>query len=53
MGNNQTLEEVAEKMYSHEQVLTILEQFIEHPTKPGYKRSDVVDFIKKFKQQDK
>jgi hypothetical protein len=43
----------AERMYSHEQVLTILEQFIEHPTKPGYKRSDVVDFIKKFKQQDK
>jgi hypothetical protein len=41
----------AERMYSHTEVLAILEQFIEHPTKPGYKRSDVVAFIKQFKEK--
>lgn len=41
----------AERMYSHAEVLAILEQFIEHPTKPGYKRSDVVAFIKQFKEK--
>lgn len=41
----------AERMHSHAEVLAILEQFIEHPTKPGYKRTDVVAFIKEFKKK--
>jgi hypothetical protein len=41
----------ASKMFSTEQLVQILEKFIEHPNKPGYKRSDVVAFIKQLKQQ--
>lgn len=30
--------------------IEVLEQHIEHPTKPGYKRSDIVEHIKKLKK---
>lgn len=29
-----------------EELITILEGFIEHPTKPGYKRRDIENWIK-------
>lgn len=38
-------------VYSKEQVITILESFVEHPTKPGYKRKDILNFIKEFKNK--
>lgn len=31
-------------------ILVVLNQVIEHPTKPGYRRHDVLDLIKAFKQ---
>lgn len=31
--------------------INVLEQHIEHPTKPGYKRSDIVKRIKSLKKQ--
>jgi hypothetical protein len=35
--------------YSKEEVLSILESLVEHPTKPGYKRRNIVKFIEQFK----
>jgi hypothetical protein len=29
----------------------VLKQHIEHPTKPGYRRHDVLNSIKEFQQQ--
>ena len=37
--------------YSEEEVLKILESLVEHPTKPGYKRRDIVKFIEQFKNK--
>lgn len=34
------------KLYTKEELITILEGFIEHPTKPGYKRRDIENWIK-------
>lgn len=44
------LPKMFENLHSKDDVIKILEKFIEHPTKPGYKRSDVVKFIKEFKK---
>lgn len=44
------LPEIFETLYSKDDVIKILEKFIKHPTKPGYKRSDVVKFIKELKK---
>jgi hypothetical protein len=41
----------AERMYSEEEVIKILESLVEHPTKPGYKRRDIVKFIEQFKKK--
>jgi len=30
--------------------IEVLEQHIEHPTKPGYKRSDIIEHIKQLKK---
>jgi hypothetical protein len=40
-----------ERSYSEEEVLKILESLVEHPTKPGYKRRDIVKFIEQFKKK--
>lgn len=40
-----------ETMYTEEKVLSILESLIEHPTKPGYKRRDILKFIEQFKKK--
>jgi hypothetical protein len=37
--------------YSEEEVLKILKSLVEHPTKPGYKRRDIVKFIEQFKNK--
>jgi len=39
-----------EKSYSEEDVINILESLVEHPTKPGYKRRDIIKFIEQFKK---
>lgn len=44
------LPEIFETLYSKDDVIKILEKFIEHLTKPGYKRNDVVKFIKELKK---
>jgi hypothetical protein len=44
-------QEQDKKLYSEEEVLKILESLIEHPTKPGYKRRDIVKFIEQFKKK--
>ena len=44
-------QEQDKKMYSEEEVLKILESLVEHPTKPGYKRRDIVKFIEQFKKK--
>ena len=38
------------KLYIQSQI-DLLKEFIEHPTKPGYKRHDVLDRIKKLEKQ--
>jgi hypothetical protein len=38
-------------MYSEEDVINILESLVEHPTKPGYKRRDIMKFIEQFKKK--
>ena len=40
-----------EKMYSKEDVITILESLVEHPTKPGYKRGDILKVIEQVKKK--
>ena len=40
-----------ERMYSEEEVITILESLVEHPTKPGYKRRDILKVIEQFKKK--
>ena len=47
---SEILPEIFETLYTKDDVIKILEKFIEHPTKPGYKRSDVVKFIKELKK---
>ena len=41
----------AERMYSEEEVITLLESLVEHPTKPGYKRKDILKVIEQFKKK--
>jgi hypothetical protein len=43
--------EQAKQGYSEEEVIEILESLFEHPTKPGYKRRDIVKFIEQFKKK--
>jgi DNA-binding transcriptional regulator YhcF (GntR family) len=40
-----------ERMYSEEEVITLLESLVEHPTKPGYKRKDILKVIEQFKKK--
>ena len=40
-----------ERMYSEEEVITLLESLVEHPTKPGYKRKDILKVIEQFKRK--
>lgn len=40
---------VKEKTYTKEEVVYILNTLVEHPNKPGYKRKDVMELIKKIK----
>jgi hypothetical protein len=37
--------------YSEEEVIDILESLVQHPTKPGYKRRDIMQFIEEFKKK--
>lgn len=41
----------SDKVYSKQCVLNILESLVEYPTKPGYKRRDIIEFIEKFKKK--
>lgn len=37
--------------FAQQQIMAELEKHIEHPGKPGYKRSDIIARIKELKQQ--
>lgn len=41
----------AERMYSEEEVIALLESLVEHPTKPGYKRKDILKVIEQLKKK--
>lgn len=37
--------------YSEEDIINLLESLVEHPTKPGYKRRDILKVIEQFKKK--
>ena len=47
------LKKQSSTMYTKDDVLKMLNKLVEHPNKPGYKRQDVVDMIKKVKKNEK
>ena len=42
--------EKKDKIYTHDEVIKILESVVEHPNKPGYKRHDIINLIKEMKK---